>query len=256
MGSWLKPCIYAACLYSCSTSPIGPRALTFPASSTTPVAQMRSSRAAFCEASTRIPARSTNSSSRRLAFSTKVSVADAEPLVHQQNLGLEAGAHRECEPEPHTERVGMHRHRQIVAELGERRDLVHALLHLLGHEPQEQSACHDVLVACRFGIDSERYVQQRSGSAAPPHLTASRLVSPRKHPQQGRFARAVVSDEPDSIAVLERQGSRPRGHVRSDGCGNRARCARPYHDAAIYSSANACWRCRRGNRPSPTRSEG
>ena len=124
MGSWLKPCIYVVCLYSRSTSPIGPRALTFPASSTTPVAQIRFSRAAFCEASTRIPARPTNSSSRRLAFSMKDGSPTLSHSSHQQYLGIEAGAHRKGEAEPHTNRVDVHRHRQIVAELGERCDLV------------------------------------------------------------------------------------------------------------------------------------
>ena len=94
---------------------------------------------------------------------------------------------------------------QVPAELGELRNLLHALAHLFGYESQQQAARHDVLVAGGFGVDSERDAQQRRGSAASPHVAARRLVGPCKHAQQGRLAGAIVSDEPDSVAVLEHQ---------------------------------------------------
>ena len=72
-----------------------------------------------------------------------------------------------------------------------------------GFEPKEQSACNDVLVACRFGIHSEGYVQQRGDSTAPPHTTAHRFVCAHEYPEQRRLAGTVLTDETDSIAVFE-----------------------------------------------------
>ena len=93
---------------------------------------MRSRRAWFCDASTRIPATIHELLESALGLLDECLVADAEPLVHQEDLGLETGAHRESESQAHTRRVRVYRHRQVVTELRECRHLVHALTHLFG----------------------------------------------------------------------------------------------------------------------------
>ena len=39
----------------------------------------------------------------------------------------------------------------------------------------------------------------------PPHVAARRLIGACEHAEQGRFAGAIVADEPDPIAVFERE---------------------------------------------------
>ena len=186
-----------------STSSSAPLARTLPASSSTPVEHTRRSISGSCDTSTTTPAPPANASRRRYAFSRNAPVPDHHPLVHQQDLGLKAGAHREPEPEPHPRRVGVHRHGQVVAELGERRDLPGAFAHLGKAQPDEQPAGHDVLVAAGLVVEPERHVEQRADPPVGPHPSRRRLVDPRQHPKQRRLAGAVAAEHADPVAVAE-----------------------------------------------------
>ena len=184
---------------------MGPQALTLPASSRTAVLQTRCSRLVFCDARTRMPARSTNASSLRWAFSAK---ARSPTLSHSSIRRISGSKHvqtAKSEAETHADRVGVHRHAQVVAELGERRDFRHTLAYLVRCESQQEPSGHDVLVAGGFGIDPEGDAQQRNSSARPRHVSARGFISPRQDAQQGRLAGAIVTDQTDSNALADRQ---------------------------------------------------
>ena len=132
-------------------------------------------------------------------------ITDPDPFVHQQDLGLDAGAHREGEPQHHAGRVGVHRHRQVVAQLGECRDLLRAFPDLRRSESEEHPPHRDVLVSRGAGVDAERYVEQRSHPAPAPHPPPRRLVDAREHPQQGRLPRAVGADQPHPVPARKRK---------------------------------------------------
>ena len=135
-----------------------------------------------------------------------MSVADAQPFVHEQDLGLEAGAHREAKPESHARRVGVRRHGEVVAQFGERRDLLRSLGHFPGVQSEQQAAGHDVLVTGRVVVDAERYVQQRRRSSLAGDASLDGFVDAGEHAQQSRLASTVVADDAHPVAVLEAQG--------------------------------------------------
>ncbi len=141
----------------------------------------------------------------RLRLLEEVGVDRADALVEQQDLRVDAGDHAHRQPHPHTGRVGAQRHRQVLAEFGELGDLVDLGRHLLAGLPQEQPADDDVLVAGDLRVHADAEVENRCDTATYGRRAAGRLVDSRQQPQQRGLARAVVSDQADPVAHLQRQ---------------------------------------------------
>ena len=98
----------------------------------------------------------------------ELGVDRADALVEQQDLRVDAGHHAEREPHPHPGGVGAQRHRQVVAELGERGDVVDPGLHLLAGHAQEQPADQDVLQPGDLRVHADGEVEHRRDLAAAP----------------------------------------------------------------------------------------
>ena len=82
------------------------------------------------------------------ALLLEVGVADREHLVDQQDVGVDLDRGRECEPDVHPRRVVLELEVHEVLELGERDDVVEALLRLLARKA-EHDRVDDHVVARR-----------------------------------------------------------------------------------------------------------
>ena len=144
----------------------------------------------------------------------KAAVADRHPLVHQQDVGFEAGPGREPEPEAHTRRVGAHGHVQVAAEFGERRDLLDARARPGRIHSAQQRTGDDVLAARVVLVESKQHVEQRADAPVAPHAAGGGLVDAGEHPQQRCLAGAVAAHQRDPVAVGEREAHVVQGAHR------------------------------------------
>ena len=146
----------------------------------------------------------------RLSLLQEVRVDCADSLVQKQDLGIDAGDHPHRQPHPHAGGVGAQGHRQIIAELGEVRDLVDLGQHLLAGLPEKQSADDDVLETGDLGVHPDAEVEHRGHASVHGGDPAGRLVDPGQQPQQRGFAGAIVPDEPHPVAEFQRHGDVPQ----------------------------------------------
>ena len=77
--------------------------------------------------------------------------------------------------------------------------------HLLAGLPEEQPADDDVLEAGDLRVHPDAEVENRCDPATYGRRAAGRLVDARQQPQQRRLACAVVADQADPVAHLQRQ---------------------------------------------------
>src|SRR5699024_12599369 len=68
-----------------------------------------------------------------------------------------------------------------------------------------QPADHDVLVPGDLLVHPDAQIENRRDSAAHAGTAAGRFVDTGQQPQQRRLPRSVVADEPDTVAVTQRQ---------------------------------------------------
>jgi len=148
----------------------------------------------------------------------ELGVADGDPFVHQQHVGLDRGGRGEGEARLHAGRIGLHRHRQEGAEPGERGDLLQPLLDLARAEAGDPAAQADVVEAAGRRVDAQRQVQQRSDAALHLDLAIVRLIGAGERAQQGGLARAVVADQAQPVAGVQLEGDvAERGDVGDAG---------------------------------------
>ena len=103
---------------------------------------------------------------QREALALERLVADGEDLVDQQHVGVEVGDDREAEPQEHARAVGLDRHVDEVAELGEVDDRVDPLLDLLAREAVQRAVQQDVLAAGEVLAEAGAELEQRRDPAA------------------------------------------------------------------------------------------
>ncbi len=102
----------------------------------------------------------------RLRLLQEVGIDGADAFVEQQDLGVDTGDHAHRQPHPHTGGVGPQRHRQVLAEFGELRDLVDLGQHLLAGLSEEEPADDDVLVAGDLRVHADAEIEHRCDPAA------------------------------------------------------------------------------------------
>src|SRR5665811_2384725 len=130
-------------------------------------------------------------------------VAGADPLVDQQNIFMRGGRDGEGQPREHAGRIGAHRQRQEIAELGEFGDIVELGRDLAPAHAHHVAAQINILEAGRFRVHPGMGVEQRTDSPLDGDGAAARLVDAGEHAQQRRLARAVMADKADAIAIVD-----------------------------------------------------
>ena len=123
----------------------------------------------------------------------KVRIADREPFIHQDDVGIHRG--RNGEPQPHVHPAGIrpHRHRKKVAQLREFGDIVEQPVGLAPGKAQENAAHPDILDAARFPFHAQVQVDQRGHAARDVQTAGDRPVDAGESPQQGGLAGPVMA---------------------------------------------------------------
>ena len=159
-----------------------------------------------CEAKTRMPGALDQLVEPGAGLGEELGVDRADALVEQEDLRVDAGDDAEREPHPHPGGVGAQRHRQVVAELGERGDVVDAGLHLLAGHAEEEAADEDVVQAGDLRVHADGQVEHRRDLAQHPRVPPRGLVDARHEAQQRGLARPVVPDERHPVACAQGHG--------------------------------------------------
>ena len=142
-------------------------------------------------------------------------VADGEDLVQQEDVCVEERGDGEAEPHRHSRRIRAHRPVDRVLELGERDDLVEALLDVGASEALDRAVQEDVLAAREVEVEASAELEERADAPLGASATRGRLDDPRDHAQQRRLARAVPADQADCLPAGDLGGDvAKRPHVR------------------------------------------
>ena len=133
-------------------------------------------------------------------------VADGQHLVDQQHLGIHVDGHREAQPHEHARAVELHLVVHELLELGEAHDVVVYAVRVPFRETEERGVEVDVLAAGELGVEAGAQLQQRRHPPAEADRARRGPQDPGDALQQGRLARAVVADQADRRALLDREG--------------------------------------------------
>ena len=93
-------------------------------------------------------------------------VADGEDLVQQEDVRVEERGDGEAEPHRHPRRVRAHRPVDRVLELGERDDLVEALLDVGASEALDRAVQEDVLASREVEVEARAELARAAPAAA------------------------------------------------------------------------------------------
>src|SRR5262249_45724828 len=100
-------------------------------------------------------------------------------------------------------RISAHRQRQIFAQLAELLDIGDLLLDVISPQPQEHPRGDDVLVPRILAVETGQCVEERRDSSLHHDTALARLVDARECLEQGRFSRAVVADQSETVAFMQ-----------------------------------------------------
>ena len=127
-----------------------------------------------------------------------------DPLIEQQDVGIDRRGDGEAQPRHHAGGVGADRQVEVLAKLAELGDLRQLAVELVGRHAQEHAAGLDVLVAVVLGIEAGRRIEQRRDLAVDPYR-------PRVRGRRRRPARAAASTCPPRCARRGRCDRRSSG---------------------------------------------
>src|SRR5450631_2587630 len=148
-------------------------------------------------------------------------VAGADPLVDQQNIFMRGGRDGEGQPREHAGRIGAHRQRQEIAELGEFGDIVELGRDLAPAHAHHVAAQINILEAGRFRVHPRMGIEQRTDPPLYGDRAAARLVDAGEHAQKRRLARAVMADKADAVAIVDLKAKAIDGAYGDDIAGAR-----------------------------------
>ena len=110
---------------------------------------------------------------------------------------------RERQPDIHPGGVKFHRRIDELFDFGEINDRVEVSIDFRLFHSQNRAAQEDVFATSEFGMKTCSDLEQASNAAADSGETGRRLGDARENPQQRAFAGAVVSDQPDGLAMFD-----------------------------------------------------
>ena len=149
--------------------------------------------------------RSIKASTRFAARAAKRASPAPEFLIEQQDFRIDCRSDRKSQSHQHAGRIGPHRKRQIVAEFTERLDLRHFSFNLVTAHAEQKPAGHDIFVASIVEIEPGRRVEQWRYVSVDADRRPARLINAGKDAQHRRFAGAVVANDAELIAVIDRE---------------------------------------------------
>ena len=132
----------------------------------------------------------------------EVNVAYRESFIYQEDFGIHVDRHRKGQAHHHAARVGLDGLIDEVADFGEGRNILVALVDLARREPQNRAVQVDVVPAAEFGVKSSAEFQQRRDAAMDIHRARGGMKDPRNHLQERTLAGAVLPDDAEGLAAF------------------------------------------------------
>ena len=146
------------------------------------------------------------------AFLLEFHVAHGQDLVHDHDLAVQMGRHREGQLDEHTAGIALDGGIDKVAALGKLDDLVNLGIHFrLGHA--QNGAVHiDVFPSGHLVVESGAHLQHGGHPAPELDFALGGGGDAGEDLEQGGFARAVASDNAQRLALIDRQIHPVEGH--------------------------------------------
>lgn len=138
-------------------------------------------------------------------------VAGGEGLVHEEDLGGEAGGDREAEAGGHAGTVVLDGHVHEALEFGEGDDLGEEMVDVARGEAEERAVEIDVFEAGEFGMEAGAEFEEGADAAAGVDLAGVGGHDAGEDLEQGRFAGAVEADQAEGFALLDLEGDVAQG---------------------------------------------
>src|SRR5262249_10511611 len=121
------------------------------------------------------------------------------------NVRFDSSCNRKAQACDHAGRVGSDRQLEVIAELAKIDDVGKLAVDFRGSHTEKHAARLDVLVSVIVRIKAGSGIDQRRYTAIDAEGSRVRRVDSCEYFQQRRFPRPIMSDQPKSIAVLERK---------------------------------------------------
>ena len=137
------------------------------------------------------------------AAGLKLSVADAQHLVHQHDLRLEVRRDGEREADVHPARIALHRSVEELLDAGELGDLGHLGLDLAALHAEDRPVQEHVLSSRQLGVEACSHFEKAADATPDLGAALRRRRNPREDLEERRLPRPVAADEPESLAFLE-----------------------------------------------------
>ena len=132
-------------------------------------------------------------------------IAAAEPLVDEEQVGVEAGVDREAEPAPHPGAVGADRGVELLVKVGEGRNRLR-LGHGVGDRHAVQGQLHaDVLPAGLLRAENSPLIDAADFVGMQRDRAGGGEDDPRHEVHQRALAGAVVTDDADHLTGIDPQ---------------------------------------------------
>jgi hypothetical protein len=133
-------------------------------------------------------------------------VADREDLVDEEHVGVDLDHHAEREPDLHARAVVLELEVGELLELGEGDDVVDAPARLTRREAEHDAVEDDVVGGGEVGVEADAELDEGRQPAPDRDRPAVDRVDARQALQQRALARAVASDDPEELALLDLEG--------------------------------------------------
>ena len=139
------------------------------------------------------------------AFLLEGRVAHGEHLIHDENVGLQVRRHGKGQPHIHAAGISFDRRIDELSDFGELHDPVELLGHLGARHAEDGAVEINVLAAGQLAVETGADLEQTGQLSAQTELSARRCCDLADHFEQGRFARAVATDDSDYLALIDRK---------------------------------------------------
>ena len=133
-------------------------------------------------------------------------VADGEHLVDDQHLRVEVRRDGECEPHVHPARVPLDRRVDELPDPAELDDVVELRVDLAPLHAEDRAVQVRVLAARQLGMEARADLEDAPDATADHRAALGRRRDPGQQLEERRLAGAVLADEADDLALLDREG--------------------------------------------------
>ena len=129
-------------------------------------------------------------------------VTDRQHLVHQHDVRVRLDHDGERQAHHHPGRVVLELEVHELAQLGEVEDGVEPLARLALGEAEQHPVDHAVLARAQLGVEAHAELDERGQPARHPNRPLVRPVDAGEDLEQAALAGAVLSDDPEELALV------------------------------------------------------